>query len=321
MKFLHTGWSNTLQPEFAPFKNRNDELTIQSGCLLWGNRIVIPSSLQRRVLEELHVSHPGITRMKQLARGYLWFPNIDAEIENFVKTCTACLENTPSPKKASLHPWEWPQNAWHRLHIDHAQLNDWYFLIIIDAYSKWVEVFPCKTITSKSTINFLRHTFARFGLPVHLVSDNGPSLVSQEFEEFMKMNGIRHITVSPYHPSSNGLAENFVKTFKQAMMKTKGGEMQEKVDKFLFRYRITPHSTTGKSPTQLLLKRKVRTVFDLLSPDELIRNFVQKKQEAQKRNHDPKIPRNASFPNDTKVMVRNYARGPKWIPGKVVSKS
>ena len=320
MKFLHTGWPNTLQPEFAPFKNRNDELTIQSGCLLWGNRIVIPSSLQRRVLEELHVSHPGITRMKQLARGYLWFPNIDAEIENFVKTCTACLENTPSPKKASLHPWEWPQNAWHRLHIDHAQLNDWYFLIIIDAYSKWVEVFPCKTITSKSTINFLRHTFARFGLPVHLVSDNGPSLVSQEFEEFMKMNGIRHITVSPYHPSSNGLAENFVKTFKQAMMKTKGGEMQEKVDKFLFRYRITPHSTTGKSPTELLLKRKVRTVFDLLSPDELTRNFVQKKQEAQKRNHDPKIPRNASFPNDTKVMVRNYARGPKWIPGKVVSK-
>ena len=321
IKFLNTGWPNDLQPEFTPFKSRNDELSIQSGCLLWGNRVVIPNTLHRQILEELHVSHPGITRMKQLARSYVWFPNMDSEIENFVKNCSSCRENSPLPKKSPLHPWEWPQNAWHRLHIDHAQINDWYFLIIIDAYSKWVEVYPSKNITSKCTISFLRQTFARFGLPVQVVSDNGPSLVSNEFEEFMRMNSIRHITVAPYHPSSNGLAENFVKTFKNSMSKSKGGEIQEKIDKFLFRYRITPHSTTGKSPTELLLKRKVRTVFDLLSPDEITRNVVQKRQEAQKRNHDPKIPRSTTFPNNADVMVKNYARGPKWIPGKMKEKT
>ncbi len=78
------------------------------------------------------------------------------------------------------------------------------FLILIDAHSKWTEV---ETITSSVTIQNLMDTFAQLGVPETVVTDNGPSFVSEEFEGFLKKNGISHVTSAPYNSSSNGLAE------------------------------------------------------------------------------------------------------------------
>ena len=91
------------------------------------------------------------------------------------------------------------------------------FFILVDAHSKWPEVIEMTSTTSQSTISVLRNLFASYGLPLQIVSDNGPQFTSAEFAKFLKMNGVKHILCSPYHPSSNGLAERFVKTFKQAM--------------------------------------------------------------------------------------------------------
>ena len=71
----------------------------------------------------------------------------------------------------------------------------------------------------------------------------------------MEKNGIKHVTSSPYHPSSNGLAERAVQTVKQGLRQVEGFTIKEKVAKFLFKYRITPHSTTGVSPSKLLMGR------------------------------------------------------------------
>ena len=323
-KFLLEGWANSLDKsdEIQGFATRKAELCLQEGCILWGNRIVIPVSLRKRVLAELHVSHPGMTRMKELARSYLWYPNIDKSIEQFVENCESCQERRTSPKTAPLHPWEWPQNAWHRLHVDHAGpfLNK-YFLIVVDSYSKWPEIVIVNSMNSQTTISHLRSVFARFGIPPMLVSDNGPAYTSEEFRTFTERNGIRHIRVAPYHPSSNGLAENMVKSMKRSLAHSKGGGVQKDLDNFLMRYRITPHSTTGKAPVELLLKRKIRSVFDLLSPEEITRNRVQQKQETQKKNYDPKVQRNFDAPPTSDVRVRNYAKGPKWIPGNVIKKT
>jgi len=68
----------------------------------------------------------------------------------------------------------------------------------------------------------------------------------------MKVNGIKHIKVAPYHPSSNGEAGQFVQTFKQAMRAAKNdGVLQYKLAQFLLSYRSTPHSTAGVSPAEL----------------------------------------------------------------------
>ncbi|CAB4045415.1 integrase core domain, partial [Paramuricea clavata] len=90
------------------------------------------------------------------------------------------------------------------------------FLVVVDAYSKWLEVHLMTSTTSTTTIEKLREIFATHGLPATVVSDNG-------IEEFMKRNGIKHIKVSPYHPASNGQAERAVRIFKEGNEKMKEG--------------------------------------------------------------------------------------------------
>ena len=122
------------------------------------------------------------------------------------------------------------------------------FLILVDAHSKWMEVKPVSSATSAVTIEQLRSIFATHGLPEMLVSDNGSVFTSEEFKDFTKNNGIRHVTSAPYHPASNGLAERTVQTFKESMKKFSESLISTRVSRFLFAYRNTPHTTTGSSP-------------------------------------------------------------------------
>nr|XP_047132680.1 uncharacterized protein K02A2.6-like [Hydra vulgaris] len=112
----------TMEPskvEMKPFALRFSELSTKGGCLLWGRRVIVPSVLRETVLEELHEVHPGISRMKALARSYVWWPGIDTEIEDKVKNCETCQRSQKNPLTWS-HPWEYPSRPWERLHIDHA---------------------------------------------------------------------------------------------------------------------------------------------------------------------------------------------------------
>ena len=118
------------------------------------------------------------------------------------------------------------------------------YLILIDAHFKWMKVHITSGATSAVIINKMKLTFSTLGLPEVLVTDNGPAFTSQEFASFIKANGIRHLTSVPYHPASNGLAKRAVQTFKAAMKKLSTGSLEDKVMKFLFKYRITPQSTT-----------------------------------------------------------------------------
>ena len=155
---------------------------------------------------------------------------MDAQIERLVKSCAVCQESRPSPAPAPLHPWEWPSEPWSRLHIDFAGpfLNHM-FMIVVDAHSKWIEASIMSTITATKTIEQLRIIFAMHGLPRKVVTDNGPTFTSEQFRNFMSLNGIAHMTTAPYHPSSNGLAERAVQTVKQGLKRTAGPSLQVSV--------------------------------------------------------------------------------------------
>jgi len=114
-----------------------------------------------------------------------------------------------------------------------------------------------KTTTAESTANALRSIFARYGLPTQVVSDNGPPFSSAEYGEFLQQNGVQRVLVSPYHPSSNGLAERFVQTFKHALDSSASDparSIQQRIQNFLLSYHSTPHATTGTSPSKLFLQ-------------------------------------------------------------------
>ena len=106
-----------------------------------------------------------------------------------------------------------------------------------------------------------------------------------EFEAFMKQNGVKHITSAPYHPSTNGLAERFVQTFKNGLRSMVGeaGSITQKLSRFLIAYRNAPHATTGQSPASLLMGRNLRSRLDIIRPD--IRHRVTRKQLEQTVNH------------------------------------
>ncbi len=181
---------------------------------------------------------------------------MDAAVEGMVKVCAGCQENRNTPDCAPLHPWEIPKLPWRRIHIDYAgPCQGKKFLILVDVYSKCIEANSLNNATSAVTIQCLRQSFSQHGLPEIAVSDNGTCFTSKEFQEFMSHNGIKHITTAPYHAASNGLAERAVQTFKSLMKKSTGESIEARIARVLFSYRITPQSTTGKSPAELLYRR------------------------------------------------------------------
>lgn len=227
--------------DYQPFYQRKDELNMEGGCVLWGNRVVIPSNGRKQALDLLREAHPGIVRMKSLARGYMWWPGMDKDIELCVKECTVCQSSRKMPPVVPLHPWARPEKPWSRVYIDYAgPFEGRMFLLLIDAYSKWLEIHPTASSTSTATIELLRKSFTALGLPEVIASDNVLSFSSTEFEEFLKRNGIRHVQSAPYHPASNGLVERAVHTFKEGMKRLKGGTLNTRLLHFLLRYRITP---------------------------------------------------------------------------------
>ena len=138
--------------------------------------------------------------LKALARMYVWWPGITADIEEMVGGCLVCQQNQGT-SAAPLNLWSWPTWPWARLHLDFSNpFLGWMFLILIDAHSKWIETFITSLATSTALIGELRTTFTRFGLPETIGTDNGTCFVSAEFEEFLKKSGICHITSALYHP-------------------------------------------------------------------------------------------------------------------------
>ena len=192
------------------------------------------------------------------------------------------------------------------------------FLILIDAHSKWIEAYETASATSTVVMQELRTTFARFGLPETIVTDNGTCFVSSKFEEFLQKNGIRHITSAPYHPASNGLAEQAVQ-----IVKKKGSRWLLRVafliDLLMCCYPIgfMPQGTTGRTPSKILLGRRPRTKLDLVKPHTAER--VEKKQRQQKSKHDSTA-RAQTFQMGDHVWFKNFRSGEQWIPGSITGK-
>lgn len=210
--------------------------------------------------------------MKGLARSFVYWPRIDQDIEEMVGNCAPCQVNARAVSIPS-HPWIPPTRPWERVHIDYAgPFLQHSFLVVIDAFSKWPEIFPVPSSTANgtntaATIEKLLECFARFGFPETLVSDNGVQFTSKQFRKFCEINYVKQIWTAPYHPQSNGQAERMVQTFKRALRiaiaeKTEGSIMQ-KLQTFLMAYRRAPLGG-GESPSQRMFGRTLRSRVDLL---------------------------------------------------------
>ncbi|GFT72185.1 uncharacterized protein K02A2.6 [Trichonephila clavipes] len=302
--------------EGKDLQGREAQYTIEDGCIMYGQRVCIPRKFRKDVLEELHAGHLGIVKMKAIARSFVYWKNIDNDIEEAAKNCVDCARYKADPPKSKVHYWEYPSMPWERIHVDFAgPIFEHTFFLIVDAHSKWLEVYPMKVTTTKKTIECLRDSFARFGLPRVLVSDNGSQFTSYAFQRFMHKNGVRHKTSAPFKPSSNGQAERYVATLKQSLraMHKYEGTIQQKLSTFLMQYRKAPNVTTTLSPAMLFLKRDIRTRIDLLLPE--LKTKIQDKL----RRDNFKF-RDRKFDVGDRVAVRVYrAANTRWKFGTIVN--
>ena len=246
-----------------PYYQIRNELSLKDSVVLKGNKLVIPFTLQKRLLKLAHESHSGVVKTKQLLRENVWWLRIDEHVADMIKACHACQMTSIAPREPPVIMTKLPDGPWRELAMDITGPfeDSYYLLVVIDYYSRFPMVEILKSITSQSIINQLRKWFAIFGLSSVIKTENEANFVSDEFEDFLNQNGIKHSRSLPYRARQNGLVENFNKSIKK-YVKTAVAEYKnwrQELQTFLLYYRATKYCTTNKSPCELLMHRAIKT--------------------------------------------------------------
>ena len=267
---VQTGKWDEFDTASAYYKVRH-ELALKDGILLRGTRIVMPRGLRQRTLDLAHETHQGIVRTKQLLRTKVWWPNIDEHVEKLVKECRSCQLESGLPSRQPLEPTVMPPHPWHTVHVDLCGPlpTGETLLVVVDNASRWPEVEIMRSTTTSSVISRLDRIFANQGLPVSMVTDNGPQFISAEFKSYVRDRDIEHRKVTPYHPQANAEVERFNATIMKGIRAAinDGRDWHRALPNILLTYRSTVHPATNATPAKLLLGRELRTkVPSVVSP-------------------------------------------------------
>ena len=222
VSYCLNGWpkKSKIQTLVKPFYSVAGELTIQDGLLMRGSRLVISTEMQAEVLTQLHASHQGISKSRLRARQSVWWPGMSADLEKVVRSCTECAKSNP-PRPEPLLSTPLPTLPWQRVGRDLFEWKGATYLLIVDYFSRWIEIAKLQPATSSSVIGHMQSIFARYGIPEVIVSDNGPQYSSEVFSQFARDYGFKHVTSSPHYPQANGEAERAVKTVKALLRESK----------------------------------------------------------------------------------------------------
>ncbi|XP_047988852.1 uncharacterized protein K02A2.6-like isoform X1 [Leguminivora glycinivorella] len=244
-----------------------------------------------------------------------------ADIEQMVQRCELCQRHRAAQPREPLCPHPVPSLPWQVVAADLFEFQQKHYLLVVDYYSKFIEVASLNSLTSGTIINQLKNFFGRFGIPQKVVSDNGPQFSAQEFSNFAGHYGFEHVTSSPLYARSNGLVERNVQTVKKLF--TKAQEDHTDWQLALLNFRNTPISGEQYSPAQLLMGRRLRTRLpgtdDSLKPETVdhatIKKIRQQKTTKIKEYYDRGTRSLPQLRPDESVRMRDNK---VWVPAKVV---
>ena len=226
---------------------------VDGGLLLYNDRLVIPESLRKEMLIRIHSEgHLCLGKCRRRAHDSVWWPNLGPDLKGWIDNCSFCLRHSRQQRAEPLKPTVLPERPWLKIGADLCSYKGSEFLIVVDYYSRWIEIVYLEETTSSYVIGKLKNIFAKFGIPEVLISDNGPQFGSTAFQKFSVDYGFQHCTSDPHFPQENGCAERAVQTAKRLLS-------QDDVFLALMVYRASPLDTTGCSPAQLLMGRQIRT--------------------------------------------------------------
>lgn len=260
---LDRGIWNYSSEHVKPYYAFRQELGKVGDLVVRGSRLVVPRSLRQRMLQLGHEGHPGQTKMQQRLRNNCWWPGMDQDVVRFVDRCEGCRLVSQSERPEPMQRRKLPEAPWQELGIDFLgplPSGD-YLLVVVDYFSRYKEVEILRKITAAETVNKLEGIFVRLGYPNSITLDNGRQFVSSEFDNYCKQRGITLNRTTPYWPQENGLTERQNRSMMKRLKISQGlkQDWKEELRKYLLMYYSTPHSTTGKTPSELLYGRTIRT--------------------------------------------------------------
>lgn len=264
-------WNELSNKQYLPIRH---ELSSIGYLVLRGTRIVIPERLRPRVLDLGHEGHPGIVIMKQRLRSKVWWPGVDKDIEKTCKYCTGCQFVARPEKPEPINRRELPNAPWEHLCADFLGPlpSGESLLVIVDYYSRWLEIFVMKSTTSEKIIQCLKELFSVHGYPLSIQTDNAMNFNSEQLNSYLNSLNIEHRNTTPIWPQANGEVEVQNKSIMKRI-RIAHAEKQNWKDElltYLLMYRSTPHSTTGVSPAEMLFRRKIRTkIPDIVNYENL----------------------------------------------------
>lgn len=231
-----------------------------------GLRWVVPRGCRWQVLRMNHddVGHFGFEKTLNRIRGSFWFPKMRRFIKKYVAACLECAHHkTPGgAKEGMLHPIPKLEKPFHTLHADHlgpfirSKRGNMYLLVIIDAFTKFINIRAVRDTKSITAIKVFKEHFSYFGVPSRLITDRGTCFTSSKFKDFTDKLKIKHILNAVATPRANGQVERFNRTISDALSaKCHGGNdniWDEYIGEVQLGINTTINKTTGKSPSELL---------------------------------------------------------------------
>ncbi|XP_052784542.1 uncharacterized protein K02A2.6-like isoform X2 [Mya arenaria] len=273
------------------------------------------------MIEQVHLGHMGTDKSLQRAKDVMFWPGMSKQINDFVLNCKICLSRRNSNQKEPMTTHDIPKGPWQEVATDLFHFDGNEYLLVVDYYSRYFEIDKLPDTKSSTIVRKLKSRFSTHGIPMHIFSDNGPQYTSETFKTFVDAWHIEHVTSSPRHSSSNGLAERTVQTVKRLLVKAKDSGHDPYLA--LLEYRNTPMSDCKQSPMQLLMSRRTRSVLPTtisqLLPKTVnsksVRSAIQTSKRKQKIVYDKNTkPLSMLQVND---LVR-FQVGKIWKPAKVI---
>ncbi len=171
MRFHEHGWPRIVQAndKLRPYWLERDMISILDRLLLHGTRLIIPVSLQRPILKNIHQAHQELEKCRQRARKSVWWPGLSSQLRTVVQQCDECRKVSTMAVEP-LQPTDFPSYPWQRAATDLFELKGQKCILTVDYYSRAIDVVKLSSTTSVAIMEHLKAVFSRNGVPEILIS-------------------------------------------------------------------------------------------------------------------------------------------------------
>jgi len=293
----------------------------------------VPAGMCEQVIRSCHdeMCHVGESKTIELIKQVYWFPKLAERVKKYINSCLKCIIFSPKEGKGEglLNLIDKGNKPFQTIHIDHfGPINQTkgrfkHILVIVDAFSKFLTLYPVRTVAAKEACSRLLQYFKYYSKPFKIISDRGSCFRSETFQEFCQMHEIKHIKTAVGSPSSNGQVERYNRGL-PVMLSKLMHEHSNNWDEYLYKIQFAVNNTINRSiqntPSKLLfginqvgeqsdyVRLYLEAVNEINDVDDNLRNLAKSRSDAQGNIQMSQL-HNKAYHDVTKKVATKYTVG------------